>query len=176
LVRQYTDNKETIDYDGKYSSLGNVSHTILRTLHEKSVMQNGMNYFKISGPKALDVNDITIPLEIYNLSIEDGCRTLARFTAETIVQSVLKLESPCPKNWVLVGGGWKNPSIVSELQSLLTDKIDNFSLCSTNWNLDTLEAELIAYLSIRALLGIHITLPNITGAKASIIGGVLHRY
>ena len=43
------------------------------------------------------------------------------------------------------------------------------------WNGDALEAQAFAYLAIRSVLGLPLTLPTTTGVPAPTTGGVLYR-
>ena len=46
---------------------------------------------------------------------------------------------------------------------------------TVGWDGDALEAQAFAYLALRSLNGLPITLPTTTGAPHPLTGGVLHR-
>ena len=46
---------------------------------------------------------------------------------------------------------------------------------AVGWNGDALEAEAFAYLAVRSVLGLPLSLPTTTGAPEPTTGGVLHR-
>ena len=46
---------------------------------------------------------------------------------------------------------------------------------AVGWNGDVLEAQAFAYLAVRSLLGLPLSLPTTTGVPRPMPGGVLHR-
>ena len=47
---------------------------------------------------------------------------------------------------------------------------------AVGWQGDALEAQAFAYLAVRTLLGLALTLPGTTGAPSPLTGGALHRH
>ncbi len=176
FVRQRTSGKENIDYDGKYGKSGTVCHDTLDALRQKSIVKGEDSYLDILPPKSLDFGDLVLIDELSNLSIEDGCATLEAFTAETIVASLdlLKLNT-FPKQWVLAGGGWNNPVILSELKNRLSKKIGSdvsiHKADEMGWNNQALEAQIFAYFAVRSLQGKPLSVPGTTGVPKPLSGG-----
>ena len=78
-----------------------------------------------------------------------------------------------PKNWLVSGGGRHNPFLMKRL----TEKLD-VSVApveSVGWDGDALEAQAFAYLAVRSLKGLPLTLPSTTGVKLPTQGGKLFK-
>ena len=170
LVRLRTNGKEHMDANGQYGIKGKVHPDILEILYAKSTFKNGQNFFDQRGPQALDINDMQLIPELDNLSLEDACRTLEAFTADSIVRSIKNSE---PTHWILAGGGWNNPVILSELKARLgTSNV--MTATEAGWNNAALEAQIFAYLAVRSLKGLPLSFPNTTGVSEPTSGGVIH--
>jgi len=130
----------------------------------------------MSPPKALDIGDLKLVDELDSLSLEDACRTLEAFTAHTVVNSLDS--SKLPVHWILAGGGWNNPVIVSELKSRLISlgiEEKNIQKASeAGWNNDALEAQIFAYLAIRCLNNEPFSFPGTTGVPEPMSGGKIY--
>ena len=170
LVKLHTNGKEHMDEDGKYGSKGKVHHDILKILYEKSTFKNGKNFFTQQGPKALDINDMQLIPEFENLSIEDACRTLEAFTADSIVRSI---KGPLPHHWILAGGGWNNPIILQELKERLKG-MNVMTADEVGWNSASLEAQIFAYFAVRSIKKLPLSFPGTTGVPHPISGGTIH--
>lgn len=175
LVQIRTNRKEHMDEDGKYGSKGKIHPELLEILYQKSIIMNGQNFFQLPPPKALDIGDMILPAELEDFSLEDACKTLEAFTADSIVKSIKLINKPLPTKWVLAGGGWNNPVILSELQTRLNiigatgikaDKI--------GWNSRALEAQIFAYLAVRSMKKLPLSFPNTTGVSMPLSGGIIH--
>lgn len=174
LVRERTKNKEMLDYDGRYGLQGKVHLKILHELMDSAVLKNGQNYLLQTPPKSLDSQDCRLIKALNALSLPDACATLAAFTAKTLVLGANLLNMPMPKAWVLVGGGWRNPVIKAELQSCLEQKLAVLEAAEIAWHSQAMEAECFAYLAVRHLLGLPLSVPQTTGVQKPTTGGVLH--
>lgn len=176
FVRQRTQGKLSMDADGAFGQCGQVIEPVLKALYAKSVIKDDTNYFSLPPPKSLDYGDLILIPELSNLSIEDGCRTLAAFTADSIVSSAQQWsQSALPKHWILAGGGWHNPVILKEIKKQIYETIDpQASVLTANeagWHNGALEAELFAYLAVRSLHQQPISYPNTTGTMQATTGG-----
>lgn len=174
LVKQRTSGKETMDEGGKYGNSGKVNEGAFKALCEKSIVKEGKNFLLMPPPKALDIGDLELVEELDSLSLEDACRTLEVFTAYTIVNSLALLKSSIPTTWILAGGGWNNPIIVAELKRLLTLRGTHMEVLKADeagWNSAALEAQIFAYLAVRALDGRPLSFPGTTGVPKPISGG-----
>jgi anhydro-N-acetylmuramic acid kinase len=175
LVKQRTQGQENMDSDGHYGSKGIVNETVLNVLFEKSVMKDGQNYFSKPLPKSLDIGDMILIPELDALSIEDACRTLEAFTAQSIIQSINTLVDSPPEHWILAGGGWNNPVILQELKSELIETFGKDICIQTadeaGWNSQAMEAQIFAYFAVRSLQGKPLSVPGTTGVTKPMTGG-----
>jgi len=173
-VREKTKGQERMDKDGRYALAGKISRSVLEILKHYSCLKNNQNYYEQKPPKSLDIGDFYWIPELQSLSLEDGCATLAAFTAERIVDSFKFVEEPI-RNVILAGGGWFNPVILASLKQGLFEKYGDalHIVCGdeVGWSQQYLEAELMAYLAVRRLKNQPITFPSTTGAAKPVVGG-----
>jgi anhydro-N-acetylmuramic acid kinase len=127
-------------------------------------------WFDKPGPKSLDRLDFTLDFA-EGLSAEDGAATLTTFTAASIAAH-LKHMPARPARWIVCGGGRHNPVLMRELRRLLGNSV--FTAEDQGWRGDALEAEAFAFLAVRALRGLPLSLPTTTGAPRPMTGGVFH--
>jgi anhydro-N-acetylmuramic acid kinase len=174
-VRHFTQGVEHMDVDGKYGRQGKVSEPVLKLLYETALTGKAGNFFEQIPPKSLDIGELNFIPELKSLSLHDACRTLEAFTADTIVES-LKFVKEIPAYWILAGGGWNNPVICEELATRLKRKV-KATIVNANdigWNSQALEAQLFAYLAVRSLLQLPISLPGTTRVPEPLSGGVTY--
>ena len=173
-IRTQTNNQEFMDKDAKYASKGVVNNDILDLLFQKSIIQNGENYFDIKYPKSLCTSNIKLPDEIFKLSIYDACKTLAEFTAITIYNALEEFYID-NMNIVLVGGGWYNPAIINSLKEKLRNKQANFIDAEEfGSKIDSMESSAFAFLAYRTLNNLPISFPNTTGISTKMMGGKIY--
>ncbi len=145
---------EPYDKNGKIAAKGVVDKSILDELlsHE---------YFDKKPPKSLDRNDFSSDL-MKHLSLENGATTLTCFTVKAIKMATEFLPSQPCKLYVTGGGRYNNMimKLLSHEFSYPVYPIDKLGL-----NGDMIEAEAFAYLAVRSVKHLPITLANITGAK-----------
>jgi anhydro-N-acetylmuramic acid kinase len=178
-VQQYTQGREQMDVNGGYGKKGQVNVDMLALLYEKAVVTEQGNFFMLPPPKSLDIGDLQLIPELASLSLADACRTLEAFTADTIVKSIDQIEGFIPTQWILAGGGWHNPVIKQELQERIEKKLGRCELMTADaagWNGQALEAQVFAYLAVRSLLDLPISLPGTTRVPVPLSGGVVHFY
>ena len=170
-----------MDLDGVFGLQGSVQDSVLKALCAKSLLlQDGSNYLDKTPPKSLDVNDLILIDEVRDLSLYDGCATLEAFTADCIVDSLTWVEQSgvtIPNNWVLSGGGWNNPVTLRELQLRLGRRIGNSIKIqhadAIGWDGAALEAQIFAYLAVRSIAGLPLSVPGTTGVPEPLTGGIL---
>lgn len=160
-VRKHTG--AAYDKDGKLAASGKVFDNIIEEFMSHP-------YFRQTPPKSLDRNDFNIS-EFGNLSTEDGAATLTRFTARSVAAGIPFFPAP-PKQWFITGGGRHNPTLMKELSALLPGVQPVEKL---GWQGDALEAQAFAFLAVRSLHNLPISLPTTTGASHAVTGGALHR-
>ena len=179
FIRQRTSGVEVVDYNGKYGLNGKVASRVIETLFLRSALVDGKNFYTQKPPKSLDSHDLTLVPELDNLSLEDGSATLEAFTAHVLVASLVDLPS-VPDTWVLSGGGFNNPVILQHLTDNLCYEFKReftFSTASEfGWNSKSLEAQIFAYMAVRSLQGMPLSLPSITGVAHPVTGGEQYDY
>ena len=173
LVRERTENREFMDKDGCYGLQGHVHLATLQQLWATAVLKDGQNYLSQLPPKSLDSHDCHLIPMLADLSMADACATLAAFTAETLVQGAKLIGQVMPKTWVLAGGGWSNPVIKTQLQACLGDETQLLLADEVGWYSQAMEAECFAYLAVRCLLNLPLSVPQTTGVTKPLTGGEL---
>jgi len=152
------------DVDGRLAASGRVDATALARLLDNP-------YFAHRPPKSLDRNDFSAA-PVTGLSPPDGAATLVAFTAATVARSLEHLPAR-PKRWLITGGGRHNPTIMAALAEALRAPVAPVE--AVGWQGDAIEAQCFAFLAIRSLYGLPISLPTTTGAPKPMTGGQLHR-
>ena len=153
---------EPLDRDGKLALAGKVDADILNYYLSDA-------FFSLYPPKSLDRNYFTLePVE--KLTTEDGAATLTAFTAASI--EVAQHYFPIPaKHWYICGGGRHNPA----LMQAITDRLTAVRPVETlGWYGDAIEAQAFAYLAVRSIKRLPLTLPTTTGTSHVVTGGSLH--
>lgn len=154
---------EPMDRDAKLARSGKPHRAALAALMKHP-------YFERRPPKSLDRDDfarhadrLTAPL-----APADGAATLAAFTAQAVAEARKHFPEP-PLWWLVCGGGAHNPLIMARLRELLEVPVDPVEVLG--WDGDVLEAQAFAYLAVRVLRGLPLTLPTTTGVRAPTKGG-----
>jgi anhydro-N-acetylmuramic acid kinase len=155
---------EPVDRDGRLARAGRVDGAILARLMAHP-------YFDRPAPKSLD-RDAFDPAALASLTPEDGAATLTAFTVAAIAHARALFPSPA-RRWLVTGGGRHNPVIMAALASALDAPVETVE--SVGWDGDALEAQAFAYLAVRSLDGLPLSLPTTTGVKRPMTGGRLHR-
>lgn len=130
-------------------------------------------YLDLMPPKSLDRNDFTLGvLYAYggDLSTQDGAATLAEVTARAIAEARRHLPD-VPRQWLICGGGRHNEAIMQRLSAHLPGVTP---VETVGWRGDVLEAEAFAYLAVRAVRGLPLSLPETTGAIRPVTGGAFY--
>ncbi len=153
-----------IDRDGTLAARGQVNTPALAALMRAPQIQ-------APPPKSLDRQAFDLTL-VEALSPEDGAATLAAFTAATVAASITHLPAR-PVRWIVCGGGRHNRTLMEMLRQELG--VDVHAAEDAGWRGDVLEAEAFAFLAVRNLRGLPLSLPSTTGAPKPMTGGVLAR-
>ncbi len=117
-------------------------------------------YGEVAGPKSLDRFSIT-GLDLSNQSTEDGAALLTALTVESVAWSIERFPSP-PARWIVCGGGRKNQTMMDRLRARLGASVDAAEAVGLDG--DMLEAQAFAFLAVRALRGLPVSAPAVTGA------------
>ena len=128
-------------------------------------------YFALAPPKSLD-RDAFDPAPVAALTPADGAATLTAFTAAAVARARDHLPA-APGRWLVTGGGRHNPALMAALAERLSAPVE--AVEAVGWDGDALEAQAFAYLALRALDGLPLSLPGTTGVAQPATGGVLHR-
>ena len=128
-------------------------------------------YFDLPAPKSLD-RDAWDVRGVQDLSDADGAASLAAFTAAAILESAAHLPQ-MPVHWYISGGGRHNDYVMGLLRAGLDAPVESVDVLG--WDGDSVEAEGFAYLAVRSLLKLPISVPGTTGAPSPMTGGRLAR-
>ncbi len=128
-------------------------------------------YFARLPPKSLDRDDFIAFMPL-GLSPQDGAATLAAMTVAAAAAARRHFPAPV-RRWLVTGGGRHNPVLMEKLRALLGAPVAPVE--TAGWDGDALEAQAFAYLAVRSLKGLPLSLPGTTGVKAPVSGGKLHR-
>ncbi|MBO6634536.1 anhydro-N-acetylmuramic acid kinase [Parvibaculum sp.] len=155
---------EPVDRDGALASSGEVDMDVLERLMDHP-------FFEAPPPKSLDRFSFS-PEEVRHLSAPDGAATLTAFTVEAIARGLAHVPG-VPSRFVVCGGGRHNPVLMSMLNKRLQGGV--LPAEDLGWRGDDIEAEAFAYLAVRSLRGMPLSLPGTTGVPEPMPGGRLHR-
>ena len=153
-----------VDEDGRLAAAGTVNERVLEALLDDE-------YFARPAPKSLD-RDAFDPAPLEELSPADGAATLVAFTAAAVGRGLEILPEP-PRAWLVTGGGRRNPVLMEALHQRLGVPVSPVD--SVGWDGDGLEAQAFAYLAVRSLAGLPLSLPTTTGVPRPLTGGRLDR-
>jgi len=153
------------DENGMLARQGTVDETVLQRCLDN-------RFFGARPPKSLDRDAWDTSL-YQNLSPADGAATLTEFTARAVAKALAHLPEP-PKTWYVTGGGRHNPVMMEALQKNL--KVPVRSVDDLGWSGDAVEAEGFAYLAVRALLKLPLSLPTTTGVSQPVTGGKFYEW
>ncbi|MGO8914414.1 MAG: anhydro-N-acetylmuramic acid kinase [Stellaceae bacterium] len=153
---------EPVDRDGALAGAGRVdaAHLARFLAHP---------FFQRLPPKSLDRDDFAgfVPRA---LSAADGAATLTAMTAAAVAAAVAHFPAPA-RRWLVTGGGRHNPVLMAELARRLGVPVEPVE--RAGWNGDALEAQAFAYLAVRSLKRLPLSLPATTGVPTPMQGGVL---
>lgn len=125
-------------------------------------------YFKLPPPKSLDRDDFeTAMFEVNGMTTENGAATLMAFTAESILCARHHVPG-FPEHWLICGGGRHNTALMERLNW----RANAEPVEEVGWDGDMLEAQAFAFLAVRSLKGLPISLPMTTGVPKPLTGGV----
>jgi anhydro-N-acetylmuramic acid kinase len=174
LINDWADRTMGRPYDanGALAAQGKVEEEALSQLLDHP-------FFDQKPPKSLDRNDFSLaPVE--GLSAADGAATLTAFTAHSVARAREFFPAP-PLQWLVAGGGRHNPVLMKALAKELTGEPGDAPAAgvklveSAGWDGDALEAQAFAYLAVRSLKDLPLSLPATTGVSNPVSGGTLYR-
>jgi len=124
-------------------------------------------YFDRPPPKSLDRHAFTLDA-VEGLAPADGAATLLAFTVGTVVRAAAWAS---PRRWLIAGGGRHNAALMVAL-GIALGQVDPVE--AVGWDGDALEAQAFAFLAVRSVRGLPLSLPGTTGVPSPMPGGVLH--
>ncbi|QLH39239.1 MAG: anhydro-N-acetylmuramic acid kinase [Defluviicoccus sp.] len=131
------------------------------------------DFFVAPGPKSLDRNEFAFAAEaVASVSDTDGAATLSAFTARAIILALPLLPAP-PRRILVCGGGRHNPVLLQMIADGSGVPVEPVE--TVGWRGDSIEAEAFAFLAVRSLRGLPLTLPATTGVLSPLTGGSLYR-
>ncbi len=151
------------DHDGLIARQGTVDLNALEQLLAHP-------YFMQQPPKSLDRDDFARSA-VDHLSLQDGAATLSAFTIATIAKS-LDFMPVRPVRWLATGGGRHNVFFMEQISAAVGVQLEPVE--AVGWRGDELEAEAFAFLAVRSLAGLPLSLPSTTGVASPTCGGVAH--
>ncbi|HUZ73610.1 MAG TPA: anhydro-N-acetylmuramic acid kinase [Stellaceae bacterium] len=128
-------------------------------------------YFRRLPPKSLD-RDNFARFRPAGLSPADGAATLTAMTAAAVAAAMAHFPAP-PRRWLVTGGGRHNATLMALLKARLGAEVAPVE--AAGWDGDALEAQAFAYLAVRSLEHLPLSVATTTGVRAPTGGGVLHR-
>jgi anhydro-N-acetylmuramic acid kinase len=159
-VRQRTG--AAADIDGALARAGRASAAQVERFLESP-------FFNRPPPKSLDRDDLRdfVP---EGLSLQDGAATLTEITAAAVAAAARHFPAPACE-WLVCGGGRHNPALMEALGRRLGATLRPVEAVA--WDGDALEAQAFAYLAVRSILGLPLSLPSTTGVVRPTSGGRL---
>jgi anhydro-N-acetylmuramic acid kinase len=158
--------EKPLDTDGQIAQAGRVDRDAIVQLLKHP-------FFAKPPPKSLDRNAFRgwVGAAFDSDSVEDGAATLTALTAAAAAR-IVPLLPRVPKTWIVSGGGARNPTLMRMLaERLAPAKVQTAD--DAGWSIDALEAQAFAYLAVRSLRGLPISLTATTGVPRPLCGGVL---
>lgn len=155
------------DYNGRLAALGEVHEKIVNSLmHHK--------FFAKFPPKSAYTGIFADKAEhLEGLPLEDGAATATAFVAEAICYSICLYLPELPQKVVICGKGAKNPTLVR----FIRHRIPNIEVVVSKEDgipIDTVNAEIVAFLSARSIYSLPITFPSTTGISTPMTGGEIY--
>lgn len=155
------------DYNGRLAILGQVHEKIVNSLmHHK--------FFAKFPPKSAYTGIFADKAEhLEGLSLEDGAATATAFVAESICYSICLYLPEIPKKIVICGKGSANPTLVRFIRQRIPS-VEVVTSREEEIPTDTINAEISAFLSARAVYCLPITFPSTTGIAEPMSGGEIY--
>ena len=152
------------DKDGHLALAGTADATVLGHMLQHP-------YLAAPPPKSLDRLDFDRALKeagADRLSPQDGAATLVAFAAICVATAARHFPEP-PLQWLVTGGGRRNPAMMRALSSVLAEPVRGVEVAG--WNGDALEAQCFAVLAARVTRALPLSFPGTTGVAQPMRGG-----
>ncbi|MBN1853896.1 MAG: anhydro-N-acetylmuramic acid kinase [Pirellulales bacterium] len=130
-------------------------------------------FFEKLLPKSADRHEFDDAIDLEGLNPADGAATLCEFTVEAVLHTMEHLPAIPRTVWV-TGGGAKHPYLMQRLAARFAFiGVEVGNIRQLGLRPDLLEAECFAWLAVRRLRGLPLSLPTTTGCRHATVGGVL---
>ena len=158
---------QPLDTDGRMAQAGAVGRACHRALcwriHSLPRRRRNRSTATISAAGSATTFD--------NRSVEDGAATLTALTAASVAR-VVPLLPRAPKTWIVCRRRRaQSDADAHAAERLAPARVETAD--AAGWSVDSLEAQAFAYLAVRSLRGLPISLPTTTGVPRPLCGGVL---
>jgi anhydro-N-acetylmuramic acid kinase len=150
------------DFGGAFASAGRVCPA-----HVAHFLEDP--FFSQLPPKSLD-RDHFREIMPNHLPLEDGAATLTEMTAAAVA-AARRYFPASVREWLVSGGGRHNPALIEALRRHLAAPVRPVE--AVGWDGDALEAQAFAYLAVRSLRGLPLSVPSTTGVRRPTLGGRL---
>ncbi len=184
------------DLDGETGKRGKINYRLLRSLFEKAVQtHNRENFIMMPPPKSSDPGWYKAIPELFDtdISLEDRVRTAEFFSAYIFAYnlSLIPEHLDLPKYFLVFGGGWLNPIVLSDFKNLLAGKAEVLPEHQEvfnkifnpapivewsdryGYNGKYMEARIFADMAKCKLTGEPFSFPETTGCLKPTIGGII---
>mgnify|MGYP000963239071 CR=1 FL=1 len=156
---------QEFDRDGKIASSNEIDYSLLEKL-------NNIPIYKDTRPSSLGLewveNHFYTVLNSTNTSTETNIATITEHIA---IQIANRLNASESKNVFITGGGAKNLFLIERIKTHFNGTVT----IPSEQTIDFKEALIFAFLGVLFLENIPNCLPSVTGARKSVVGGVLHQ-
>ena len=157
---------QEFDVDGALARAGRADDALVQKFLD-------LPYFQAKPPKSLDRNDFEHVLSGLPDDKNDALATLAMISATSV--AVARGHFPQePEIWYVCGGGRKNTHMMDLLSKILKPAVVR-PIEQAGYDGDAIEAQAFAYLALRSILGLPLSLPGTTGVAEPLTGGVHHK-
>ena len=160
----------TYDKDGQIAAKGNFNQQLFDRANE-------WKYLLQPPPKSLGNNQVeahtTALFKTYAAPLEDRLHTACHHIAYQVAKSIQPFDHKEASELLITGGGAHNTFLIQCIEKYLPDNIH--LLLPSSSIIDYKESLLMSLLGLLNLHQLPTTLPSVTGASKSTIGGVLHQ-
>lgn len=157
---------QRFDSNGDLAAAGTRDDTVIDSVLSRP-------FFDRTPPKSLDRNEFRDVLDrVDSMADPDAAATLTALSAAAVAESERYLPAR-PSRWLVAGGGSRNRMLMSELDSRLSAPV--LPVEDVGLNSDMLEAQAFAFLAVRSLRNLVLSVPSTTGCSAPTTGGRIDR-
>lgn len=160
--------KKNYDKDGAIAFKGRINQKII------DKYKNDI-FFKLKYPKSLDREYFKKYFNLLKKIKPFNSIATASFMTVVGILFGIKILNINFKSIVLTGGGRNNLFIVMKLKKIFKSQKKIILIDKLNFNGDFLEAQAFAYLAVRCVRKLPLSLPTTTGVKKPISGGIIYQ-